>query len=78
MTSLEKRASDNKQEEVMLEDRIWTTYFLNSSVVVVTQVEVADNNSSISILEDLVVMREVLSVINNSSNNFKTFLKIRT
>ena len=55
MISLERRASDNKQEEVILEEGIWTTYFPNSLVAgAASQVE--DSNSSISILEDLVVI----------------------
>jgi hypothetical protein len=45
---------------------------------VVSQVEAGDSNSSNSILEDLVVIMEAISVINNSSNKLKTFLKIRT
>ena len=56
------------------------TYFLNSSVAVavVSQVEAGDINSSNSILEDLVVIMEAISDINNSSNKLKTFLRIRT
>ena len=76
MTSLERRASDNKQEEVILEEGIWTTYFPNS-LVAGAAFQVEDSNSSISILEDLVVIKEDLLVINNSNNNLKTFLKIR-
>ena len=75
MTSLGKRASDNKQEVVILEEWIWMTYFLNSSVAVA---EAEDNNSFISISEDLVVIMEAILVINNSSNKLKTFLKIQT
>jgi hypothetical protein len=45
---------------------------------VVSQVEAGDINSSNSILEDLVVIMEAISDINNSSNKLKTFLRIRT
>ena len=75
MTSLGKKASDNKQEVVILEEWIWMTYFLNSSVAVA---EAEDNNSFNSISEDLVVIMEAILVINNSSNKLKTFLKIQT
>lgn len=77
MTNLERRDYDNKQEEVILEEWIWMTYFLNS-LAVVSLVEVVGNNSSISISEDLEVIKEVISVINNNNSSMKTFLKIRT
>ena len=42
------------------------------------EAEAEDNNSFISISEDLVVIMEAILVINNSSNKLKTFLKIQT
>ena len=75
MISLERKDSDNKQVEVILEEGIWMTYFPNSLEVVVDY-QVEDSNSSISISEDLEAIREGL-VSNNSNNNMKTYLKIQ-